>query len=107
MPIPVAAGVWAFIVTIIVPLLVKLLVALGVGFITYTGIDIAAGNVQTFIENQFSGVPGYMLQLIGILQLDTAISMVIAAYAASFSVRAVSGSLTRLSLGRSGNSVGV
>lgn len=107
MPIPVAATIWTFLAATIPFLIVKILVGLGIGFITYTGAGLAIDEVATYVQSQMSGLPGYMLQLIGMLQMDTAISMILAAYAARIAVQAVSGSITRLSMGNAGNSVGI
>lgn len=107
MAVPVATAIWTFIVTTVPFIVIKLLVALGIGFISYSGADLAIDAVLTFVQNQFASLPAYMLQLIGILHMDTAISMILAAYAARFAVQVVNGSLTRMSFGNAGNSVGV
>jgi hypothetical protein len=107
MAIPVAASIWLWVVTVIPPLVVKLLAALGIGFLTYEGADLAIGAVGDYVESQLSGLPAYALSLVGMLQMDTAISMILAAYSARFAVQAVSGALTKVSWGNAGNSVGV
>ena len=107
MAAPIAVAIWTWLAAAIPPLIINILVAMGVGFITYSGADLAIDAVGTYVQNQMSGLPGYMLQLIGKLQMDTAISMILAAYAARFAVQAVNGALSRVSFGNSGNSVGV
>lgn len=107
MPAPLlAAGIWVWIVATIPPLIIKILVALGIGFITYSGVDLALDAAKIFIQDQMAGLPAYMLALMGLLKMDTAISMLLAAYSARFAAVAASGVLTKMTLGAAGNSVG-
>jgi len=94
-----AAAIWAFIAVTIAPLLIKLLVSLGLGYATYTGVTTGLEALGTWVEGQFAGLPTFMLQLMGILQMDTAISIILAAYSARIAVQVVSGSLTRMTQG--------
>lgn len=107
MAVPLAASIWVFITSIIVPLLLKILIALGIGFAVFSGADLGIDAVSTYVQNQFAGVPAYALQLVAILQVDTYIAILLAAYAARFALQAVNGTLTRLTLGNAGNSVGL
>lgn len=102
-----AQAIFLFVVQIIGPLAVKVLVALGIGFTTYTGVDAGLDYVHSWIQGQFAGMPAAMSQIIALLRLDVAISIIIAAYAARIALISVNGVLTNLTLGRSGNSVGI
>ena len=102
-----AAAIWAFIAGVVDPLVVKVMVAAGIGFTVYSGIDLGIATVETFIQNQFAGMPSSILAFVGILKLDTALAMILAAYSARFAVQATAGALTRVGFGRAGNSVGV
>mgnify|MGYP000255009981 CR=1 FL=1 len=99
MPAPLVAGaVWTFITIILSSLIIRVVIALGVGIIVYSGIDAGLDAAQTYIETEWSGLPAYMLQLLGILQLDTAIAIILAAYSARFTIQMIGGTLSRLSI---------
>lgn len=80
MGLPLAVGLGAVLATIIVPLVVKLLLAFGIGFITYTGIDLLLGTVLSEIQSQI-GATSFVqvINLFGYLGVDTAITMMISA----------------------------
>jgi hypothetical protein len=80
MPIPVLAGA-AAVAAIIVPLVVKVLVAIGVGFATYTGVSAALGAARTYLEARFADLPVEVLALLGIMNVDKFVTMILSAYA--------------------------
>lgn len=53
---------------------------LGLGVITYTGVNILMGEVVDLFLTYTNKVPGEWLQLLGYIQFDRACSLVISAY---------------------------
>lgn len=80
MPLPLAAGIGVVIATIIVPLVVKVLVALGFGFVTYTGVQLLLDTVLNAIQAQFAST-GFEAarNLLGYMNVDKAITMMVSA----------------------------
>jgi hypothetical protein len=79
----------------IVPLAVKLLTALGIGIVTYTGADFAVSQALAYFESQFSGLPSAVIQILYILGFHQGMSMVFAAWAASVAIQVAMGAFTR------------
>lgn len=106
MPLPlVAPAVWTFITLIIGSIITRVVIALGVGIVVYSGFDAGITAAQTYVQTEWAGLPSYMLQLIGMLQLDTAIAIILAAYAARLTIQLIGGTLSRLSFSNSEGSI--
>ncbi len=90
-----AAAVWGFIVAIAFPLVVKVLTAAGVSYLTFSGAELGIDAVTAFVQTQLSGLPAYMIALFGILQFDRAIEILMAAYSARIALQAVNGVFTK------------
>jgi len=88
-----ATAIWLFIVSILAPLVTRILVAAGVGFAVYSGVDTGLDLIETYVQSQFSGLPAYMLALIGVLKLDIGISVIIAALSGRIAMKLVSGTV--------------
>lgn len=102
-----AQAIYLFIIATIVPIVFKVLVALGIGFVTYSGVTLGIDQISAFVESQFTGLPSYILQLIALMKVDIAISMLLAAYSAKLALQSVNGSISRFSAGKAGNQVGI
>lgn len=75
----------------------RALLALGMGYVTYTGFDTAVGFLLQQIKDNMAGLPVEIVQFLAFLWVDKAIGMVFSAYAAAAAIRlASSGSLTKL-----------
>jgi hypothetical protein len=59
----------------------RVMLALGFGFVTYQGIDALLGWIQTQIFSNLNNLPPTLIQLIGILQIGTAINIIFSAVA--------------------------
>ena len=80
MPLPVGLGIGAVLAAIIVPLVVKVLLAFGIGFITYTGINLLLDGVLAEIQAQIAATPFLqVLNLFGYMGVDTAITLMVSA----------------------------
>jgi hypothetical protein len=68
-----------FLSTAIVPLAKKLLAALGIGAVTYVGINFVIGQAKSYMMAQLSGVSSDVAQIMGLFKFDVAINIVVAA----------------------------
>lgn len=88
MPLPLLAPL---VVSAIVAAGVQILLALGIGFVSYT---VALPAFYAFLTSLFTGLPPEIFQIVGILRVDIAITMMLSALAAklsySFSMTALS-----------------
>jgi len=75
----------------------RVLLALGMGYVTYSGFDLSVQWLLAQVKLNFSGMPTEVVSFLGWLWVDRAIGMVFAAYTAALVVRlSSSGTLTRL-----------
>lgn len=102
MPLPVATAMGAVIATIIVPLVVKLFLAFGVGFATYTGVQLLLDTILTEIQAQWASA-GFdtVRNLLAYMNVDRAITMLLSAVTIRATLRGLQagGDLKRLRLG--------
>lgn len=93
MPLPaIAAGgflaqvlgyVFAFAISKVV---VKLVTALGVGYVTYVGFSSLIDMVQGYIDSNLGGLPANVFQVINIVNVPAAINLILSAYAARYTL---------------------
>lgn len=95
-------AIWTFITLILGSLISKILILLGITLVTFTGITLGIDAVQAYVESNVSGLPAYMVQLFGMLHMDTAIAIILAAYAARTTTQFVNGIATRFAVGATG-----
>lgn len=65
--------------TVIVPFVVRLLKAFGIGAVTYTGLTYATDFFADYIQDNLQGLPADALAILGLTQVDVAINMIISA----------------------------
>lgn len=82
-----------------VPLVVKVLVALGIGFVTYTGADFALTEGQTWLNTQVGSLPSNMYNVLMLMGLDEGMKILFAAFAVNISIKATVGAFTRVKIG--------
>ena len=100
MPFPIAVGIGVVFSTIIVPLVVKVFLALGVGFVTYTGAQLLIDTVLTELQTQFASAAfDSMRSLFAYMNVDKAITMMVSAITIRATLRGLQagGSLRKLS----------
>lgn len=95
MPIPIVAGLiagaWALLRTVIVPLVFWILASIGIGFVTYQGMDLLFNAMQTEIQNRLGGLPADMVAILGLLKIDIAIQIIFASYVSALTFRGFTG----------------
>lgn len=68
------------------PVLFRALAMLGIGLITYTGVDAGIETISGLITTRFDDLGAQSAQILGILQLDKFCSMILSAYAIKISL---------------------
>lgn len=59
-----------------------ILVSLGIGYVTFQGLDVGLDLIKEKVFAGFLGIPAYPLQLAGVLQIGTALNIQFSAMAA-------------------------
>jgi len=81
------------------PLAMRVMLAMGISFVTYKGADTSVNWILDSIRSNTSGMPAHVAGLLGFLWVDRAISMMFGAFTASIAVRSVNGSISRMVVG--------
>ena len=87
MAIPLAIGFWSVFSSILVPMLVRAGIALGVGTVTYLGVKALVDSAKANIQSQFAGFTSDMLDVISVMRVDDAITVIFSAIVARLSIK--------------------
>ena len=82
-------------------MLVQLLAGLGVGYLTMQGLDSLVPDLQTALMGYLGDLPNDVLAVLNLAGLTDAINMIISAYAAFITIKAVNGTLTKVRMKQS------
>ena len=97
MPLPTA--IIAGLSLTIVPLVVKVLTALGIGFVTYTGADFILTEGKNYILANYNSMPAEMLAILTKAGFLQGLNILFAAWAAAIAVKVTMGAFTKLRFG--------
>lgn len=74
------------------PTLIKrLAISLGVGVFSVIGLEVVLNHIKSLAFSNLAGMPALTANVIGILNIDTAFSIVMSAYAMKLSFKALGG----------------
>lgn len=77
----------------------KALISLGIGYFVYTGIDTSLGFVKTQIFASLGGLSPTTLQVIGVLQVGTAINILVSSLVVRLTLKGLTaGAIKRVGL---------
>lgn len=96
MPAMFIAALWGALATAMGSLIGRALIALGIGFVTYKGIDLGIAALKIQAVNGINSLPGDALNLVGFLWLDKALTVVFSGVVTSLSMKAVGGSVKKM-----------
>lgn len=83
--------------TITASLVGRVLLALSISFVVYTGFEVAGTAFLDQIKGNFSGMPAEAVGLLGYLWVDKAINIIFSGYTAALAVKmAGSSTITRM-----------
>jgi hypothetical protein len=60
----------------------RVLIALGIGYVSYTGINALLGWTKSQVVSYLVGAPGTVVAIMGLLKIDVAVSIIFSALAA-------------------------
>lgn len=108
-PVVIPAAVWrvagtvlaGFVFSIMSNLVGRVLIALGVGYAVYSGLDLTIGWLMDYIQAEVTGLGSRAVQVAYLLRLDVVLEVVAAAYLARLSIVGfIGGVYTRFFLNR-------
>ena len=70
-------------------LVARVLIALGISFVTFQGFDVVLATATTSLKSLFIGMPGNVAALLGLADVDFAINLILSAYAARIAMMAL------------------
>lgn len=74
----------------------RAIIAAGIGFVTYKGLDVALSTIQAQVVSGLSATTGDVASLLGFLWFDRALMLIFSAVTVSLSLRLIGGSVKRL-----------
>lgn len=83
------AWLFTLLTTVIVPLAKKVLVALGIGMVSYVGVNFVMDQAKAQMMSNMSGIPQDIAMLMGLFKFDVAINIVLSAVTTRLSLSGV------------------
>lgn len=71
---------WSFLLAIVAPILTQIITSLGVGLVTFVGIDLLLNTVLKHAAAAFSAAPSFAVQIMGMAGFDKALNLIVSAY---------------------------
>lgn len=80
------------------PLLKRILVALGIGAVSYVGVLVVVTQLTDAIASNYSGLPADVIQILRIAKIPNALNIIISAFVTALTVRGLtaSGAISRV-----------
>lgn len=79
----------AFVMSLIGPLVGYVIKALGIGLVTYVGLDLVFDQIESYILSQYSGLPVTTVQVLNLLGIHSAIKIILSTLSACVAYRAL------------------
>jgi len=79
MPYVIAMAIGGMLLQMVASIVGRVLLALGVGYMSYQGFDVILGSVRTMFMNYAGGLSGDVLQILGLLKLGTCFNIAMSA----------------------------
>jgi hypothetical protein len=73
--------------TVLTSLVGRILFALGISYVSFTGITTMSDYAMSLVKNSLGGLPIEILNLVAYMWIDKAITLVFSAVVASFAIR--------------------
>lgn len=77
---------WASLFTLIGPLVYRVVASLGMGFVTYTGVNMLTDQLLDLAQSETAALPPQMFQIVAMLHLDDAIALIVSAVVAKLTL---------------------
>lgn len=66
----------AFLLSIASPIVIRVLLQLGIGIVSYVGVEAAVNQLISLAQSQWAGLPAIVLQFMAIAGLNTALGII-------------------------------
>lgn len=77
----------------------RILISLGIGYVTYTGVSVALGAISSEIQGYFTGAPSTVVAMLGMFKADVCVSIITSAIVARLTLNGLtSGALTKMKI---------
>jgi len=96
MPAAFFSMIWGSLAAVLSTLVGRILTALAIGYVSYSGIDILLENIRT-LALQHMGNMGPLVGVVGMLKLGESLNVVVSAVLAKYAIAGLTnGSITRM-----------
>lgn len=89
---------WFALATMLVPLIQRILVSLGIGFVVFTGYQLLFDQAKNYVEGALSGAPVHMLALLEIARVDDAANLILSAISVKLILKVANGATRTMRL---------
>jgi len=73
----------------------RVLIALGISYFTFTGLDVLLSNLTAAINSRMDGLPSDLVAWLGVLKVQTSISILLAAFTTRLAMVAIGGTIKK------------
>ncbi|PRC91033.1 DUF2523 domain-containing protein [Solimicrobium silvestre] len=88
--------IWGGLAIVLPSLVGRVLLALGIGFVTYKGFNIGTDFLMNLIKNNLSGMPSDITSFLAWCWVDKALALMFSSFTASLAIKTAQGSLTKM-----------
>lgn len=74
----------------------RALLGLGITFLSYTGLNIGFASLRSLVISNFNGLSTDVLNMMGFLGLDKAITIILSGFAYKISLNAIGGTIKKM-----------
>lgn len=97
MYIKIIQALWGALLVFLPSIIGRILMAMGIGYVTYKGFDAAVNWILNEIKSGFGGMPSEVVSFLGYVWVDKAICMIFSAHAVAVAVKMAGGtSVTKM-----------
>jgi hypothetical protein len=82
--------------SIIGPLVGRVLLALGLGYVTYKGVDVSTAFLMDQVKSNMGALPSTVVNFLAYCWVDKAIGMIASTWAACMAFSGLTGAITKL-----------
>lgn len=93
---PLIASLLGGLLTICSSMVGRVLIALGISYVTYSGFNLGADWMLNNVKSSLGAMPAEILSFLAWLWIDRALSMIFSAYAVALAFKTVGGNLTKM-----------
>lgn len=86
-----------WLISLVPALIAKIIIALGIGVVSYTGINLIVTGLTSAVMSAWGGVTGDVAAFCGLLQLDVCASLSLSAVAMRVALQTVNGVINKIS----------